>query len=231
MEWIGSESEQVGTFNQDDSFVNDALENLYENLDEVIDFENIDENNQEDNSNDFNRDSEDNYQDYLDISNSDDIQYDQYYDPDPDSDFDYIEPLSDYSTYYGSIGTTYLEYMRGFLPKLGFRDHYVSARTSQYDYIFAYGSLEYTGSLFRGNNITVIRWNTYNTGTYYSSVESSFNLNPSGYMVYSDLTNIYPSLADTAGISSRQILILLTIMGLVWTIDHMYQVRKIRRLS
>lgn len=229
-DWVGTESEQVGTFNQDDDFVNDSLNSLYENLDEVIDFENTDKSFEEDNSNNLSRDSEDIDQNFI-ILNPEEFQDNQSFISDPDPYFDSIEPLSDYSTYYGAIGTTYLEYMRGFLPKLGFKDHYVAARTSQYDYIFAYGDLEFTGTLFRGNNITVIRWNTYNTGTYYHGNESSFNLSTGGYMVYSDLSNFYPSLADTAGISSRQILILLTIMGLVWTIDHMYQVRKIRRLN
>lgn len=229
-EWIGSESESIGTFNNDDNFSNDLLNDLFESLDEVIDFENTNENSEEDNSDDLNRNSEDFDQDSLDYDNEE-IQDYQIIGSDSDHNIDYIEPLSDYSTYYGAIGSTYLEYMRGFLPKLGFKDHYVAARTSNYDYVFAYGDLEYTGTLFRGSNITVIRWNTYNTGTYYHGMESSFNLSPGGYMVYSDLSDFYPSLADTAGFSSRQIFILLVIMGLVWTIDHMYQVRKIRRLK
>lgn len=142
------------------------------------------------------------------------------------------EPYLSYDAYYGAISSTYLEYMRGFLPKLGFKEHYVAARVSQYTYIFAYGtSLEYTGTLFRGTNMRVVSFYTNGNGSYSVSTESSFNLYPNSCLVYSDLSMDYPSLSDTTGISSRQILILLTIMGLVWTIDHMYNVRKIRRLK
>lgn len=151
--------------------------------------------------------------------------------PYPDYDIDYPEPYSDYDTYYGAIGTTYLEYMRGFLPKLGFREHYVAARVSQYSYIFAFGSsLEYTGRLFKGSDVRVVTFNTYNNGSYNVSTESSFNLDTNNYMVYTDLSKDYPALMDTSGFTSRQILILLTIMGLVWTIEHMYHVRKFRRV-
>lgn len=149
----------------------------------------------------------------------------------PADDIDYPELYSDYDTYYGAIGTTYLEYMRGFLPKLGFREHYVAARVSQYSYIFAFGSsLEYTGRLFTGSDIRVVTFNTYNNGSYNVSTESSFNLDTNNYMVYTDLSKDYPALTDTSGFTSRQILILITIMGLVWTIEHMYHVRKFRRV-
>lgn len=144
----------------------------------------------------------------------------------PDMDF-----FSSYDTYYGSIGTTYLEYMRGFLPKLRFNQHYVASRVSQYDYIFAYGrDLDFTGGVFSGTNITVVTWNTRNNGNYSVSVEDSFSLDPGSFLVYSDLSVIYPTLADLSGFTMRQVLILLSIFCLCLTIDHMYQVRKIRRI-
>ena len=117
------------------------------------------------------------------------------------------------------------------MPKLGFREHYVASRTSQYDYIFAYGEkLTYSGGRFTGTGITVITWNTYNYGTYSFGYQSTFSLNPGSYLVYSDLSDVYPSLADSAGFTLRQILILLTAFILGIVIDHMYQVRKIRRI-
>ena len=129
-----------------------------------------------------------------------------------------IMPLQTYNTYYGSIGSTYLEYMRGFLSKLGFKDHYVAARVSQYDYIFAYGSnLVYNGS-FSGSDITVITFNTYNNGSYSSSVQSSFSLSPGSYMVYSDLSGIYPSLATSSDFSLRQIVFVLGIAIVSYTV-------------
>lgn len=151
-----------------------------------------------------------------------------YFDVGSDDD---VELMSNYDAYYGTISTTYLEYMRGYLPKLGFSDHYVAARVSQYNYIFAYGeSLSWTGSAFTGSDILVITWNTQNSGTFSWSTQGSFNLYPGSYLVYSDLTSFYPSLADSAGFTSRQILILLTVAFLCMSMIHMYQVRKIRRV-
>lgn len=143
---------------------------------------------------------------------------------------DGIMPYSSYDTYYGSISSTYLEYMRGYLSKLPPDAHYVGARVGQYDYLFAYGAgLAYNGSTFSGA-ATVVRWNTYNNGTMYQTYDSAFYLNPGSYLVYSDLSGKYPSLATSSDVTLRQILILFTIYSLCLTIDHMYQVRKIRRL-
>lgn len=144
---------------------------------------------------------------------------------------DGITPYASYDSYYGSISTTYLEYMRGYLPKLPPDAHYVGARVGQYDYVFAYGAgLAYNGSSFSGA-VTVIRWNTYNNGTMYETYDPSFHLYPGSYLVYSDLSSRYPSLASSADVTLRQILILFIIFCLCLTVDHMYQVRKIRRLN
>ena len=144
---------------------------------------------------------------------------------------DGITLYASYDSYYGSISSTYLEYMRGYLSKLPPDAHYVGARVGQYDYVFAYGAdLVYDGSSFSGA-VTVIRWNTYNNGTMYETYDPSFHLDPGSYLVYSDLSGRYPSLASSADVTLRQILILLTIFCLCLTVDHMYQVRKIRRLN
>lgn len=141
------------------------------------------------------------------------------------------QPYSSYDTYYGSISSTYLEYMRGYLSKLPSNAHYVASRVGQYDYVFAYGeALSYNGSVFSGA-AQVVRWNTYNNGSFTSSFDGSFRLNPGSYLVYSDLSDKYPSLASSSDLTLRQILILLTIFCLCLTIDHMYQVRKVRRVK
>lgn len=163
------------------------------------------------------------------------LEEEDYFEPSPSPDFlvdddNGVIPYASYDTYYGSIGTTYLEYMRGFLPKLGFRDHYVGARVSQYTYIFAYGeNLSWTGSLFTGRDVMVITWNTQNNGSFSYGYQSAFNINPGSFLVYSDLTDFYPSLADSSAFSLRQILILFTIFCLSLTMIHMYNVRKVRR--
>lgn len=140
-----------------------------------------------------------------------------------------ITPYASYDTFYGSISGTYLEYMRGYLSKLPTDAHYVGARVGQYDYVFAYGDISYDGD-FSGS-ATVIRWNTYNNGSMYQSYDPAFYLDPGNYMVYSDLSDKYPSLATSSDFTLRQVLILMTIFFLCFTIDHMYQVRKIRKLN
>lgn len=140
-------------------------------------------------------------------------------------------PYTAYDSYYGSISTSYLEFMRGYLAKLPSDAHYVAARVSQYDYIFAYGDeLEWTGSEFTGA-ATVARWNTYNYGSFSVAYDGSFSLDAGSALVYSDLTDRYPSLATSSDMTLRQLLILLTIFCICLTVDHMYQVRKIRRIT
>lgn len=206
---IGDESESLGEFNSSEDSVNDMYNKLLDAL-ESVNFDTVDT----------------------------DVGADAEPTPTPDDEFDsviddeLIEPYANYDTYYGSIGTTYLEYMRGYLPKLGFREHYVAARVSQYQYIFAYGEdLTFTGSLFTGHDICVVTWFTNNNGSFSFNVESSFNLSVGNYLVYSDLSDMYPTLADLSGFTLRQVLILAVIVSLVCTMSSMYQVRKIRKIG
>lgn len=75
-----------------------------------------------------------------------------------DNSVDYdIDLYNNYDVYDGSISSTYLEFMRGFLPKLDWDEHYVAARVSRYDYIFAFSaSLAYDG-VFTGSDVVVVR--------------------------------------------------------------------------
>lgn len=143
---------------------------------------------------------------------------------------DNVSLFSSYDVYYGAISDTYLSYFRGFLPKLGFKDHYVVARTSQYDYLFAFGEdLVFDGSSVFSGDVTVIRINTDRYTTYSVFRDSSFRLNANSYLVYSDLGTVYPSLADSTAVSLRQILFLLVVFFLCLTMEHMYNVRHHRR--
>lgn len=208
---IGSESDSIGEFGEDDTYINDIYNQLLEKL-QGVDF---------DLTEDAPADAESSPTPDMDFSFDDSV-----------SDSELIEPYANYDTYYGSIGSTYLEYMRGYLPKLGFREHYVAARTSQYQYIFAYGEdLSFNGNLFTGHDINVVTWLTNNNGSFSHNVESSFNLSANNYLVYSDLSDIYPTLSDLSGFTLRQILILAVIVALVCTMSSMYQVRKIRKLG
>lgn len=132
-----------------------------------------------------------------------------------------IMPLSDYDTYYGSISSTYLEYMRGYLYKLAPGEHYVASRVGQYEYVFAYGeSLVYSGSSFSGSDITTVIFNTQSQGSFSSSVESSFTLYPGSYLVYTDLSGSpYPSLSTSSDFSLRQIVYVIAMMIVFYTLS------------
>lgn len=134
-----------------------------------------------------------------------------------------VMPLADYETYYGSISTTYVEYFRGYLAKLQPSEHYVAARTGQYQYIFAYGSeLQYDGT-FSGQDIYVVRINTQNNGTFSGGIETTFSLDPGSYLVYTDLSPVYPSLATSADLSLQQIVFVLAIVIVFYTLTKMMQ--------
>lgn len=142
-----------------------------------------------------------------------------------------VMPLADYDTYYGSISTTYVEYMRGYLSKLEPDMHYVGARTGQYEYIFAYGDLIYTGNSFSGSNIHVVTWNTQNTGYFNSSLQSSFSLSPGSYLVYTDLGFDYPALATSSDMSLRQIVYVIAISISFYTIGSFFMRKSTRSKS
>lgn len=131
----------------------------------------------------------------------------------------YPDFYSDYNVYNGAISSTYLEYMRGYLPKLDWDEHYVAARVSRYDYIFAYSAnLTYNG-VFTGTDVVVVKFNTSQDYAAFSvTVEPSFSLSVGSNLVYSDLTHQFPSLADSSAVSLRQIVVFLAISVTVWTV-------------
>lgn len=148
-------------------------------------------------------------------------------DQDPPEDPVYnVMPLADYDTYYGSISTTYVEYMRGYLSKLEPDMHYVGARTGQYEYIFAFSdTLTYSNGLFSGSDVNVVTWNTQNQGYFNSTIQSSFSLDVRSYLVYTDLGFDYPSLASSSDVSLRQIVFVIAISIVFYTLSS-FMVRK-----
>lgn len=137
-----------------------------------------------------------------------------------DNSVDYnFDLYNNYDVYDGSISSTYLEFMRGFLPKLDWDEHYVAARVSRYDYIFAFSaSLAYDG-VFTGSDVVVVKWNTsQDYAAYTVTVEPTFTLSVNSNLVYSDLTHQFPSLADSSAVSLRQIVVFFAISVTVWTV-------------
>lgn len=121
-----------------------------------------------------------------------------------------ISTFANYNTYYNLISSQYLDLFRGLAAKLHMIDHYVCARVSQYEYIFAYcDNLTFNSSnVFTGTDVNVISYRTDNNGVYTYSKQSSFSLDASNYVVYSDLSNKYPSLLTNHDIYSKYIFLL-----------------------
>lgn len=117
------------------------------------------------------------------------------------------EPLEDYevetyavgSTYPGTISSSYLDYFTGIADKLSPSEHYVAYRSGQYEYTMAWGKeLQYDGSRFRGDALSICRIYRYSGSNYDYMVEwfsDSVNVSPGGNFVYSDLGN-YAALTE-----------------------------------
>lgn len=132
-----------------------------------------------------------------------------------------IEPLSNYdqSSQY-PVGTSNINIFAGLVSKVPFGQHYVYWRDGQYSYKFAYGDLELSGTVFKGDVTIVTYASTGGSSSYYtwsSSADSSFTLNAGGRLVYSDLGN-YPGLSDREVIRYVETLTLIVAGGCVFVL-------------
>lgn len=95
------------------------------------------------------------------------------------------------TAYPGTISSTYLDYFSGIADKLGFNDHYVAYRESQYVYVMAWGDgLAYNGVQFKGSALDYCRINTYTGSGNQPAVtygKDTVNVSPGTAFVYSDL--------------------------------------------
>lgn len=129
-----------------------------------------------------------------------------------------IVPYSDYDGYDGVISDAYLQYFRGLCAKLSPSSHYVCARTGQYTYIFASGNALTYDRVFSGTDITVTTINTRYDLSISTATESTFTFDPSGYMCYSDLSDVYPALTTVGDLSLRQIVFVIAIAISFYTV-------------
>lgn len=100
------------------------------------------------------------------------------------------------SPYPGMIYTTYLDYFAGIADKLGYGEHYMAFRSSQYNYYMVWGDdLTYDGYRFRGSALSYCRIYTGSSSSNMSITYGSdtFDLTPGTGSVYSDL-DYFPSL-------------------------------------
>lgn len=95
--------------------------------------------------------------------------------------------------YPGTISTTYLDYFSGIVDKLGYNEHYVAFRSSQYEYYLVWGEgLEYDLFQFKGSALDYCRIyrNIGSDGNYYVEFgNDTFYVSPGSGFVYSDLGN------------------------------------------
>lgn len=135
---------------------------------------------------------------------------------------------SSYDAYGGTISTSILEFFRGYLSDLSYSDNYVLSRVGQYDYIFAYGSLNYSSGVFSGS-VRIVKYNTYNNGTVTLSSDNNFRLNYTSGMLYTSLRDSgFPQLSTSSDFSLRQLVFCCAFIILGWTFNQ-FRVSKKRR--
>lgn len=98
----------------------------------------------------------------------------------------------------GTISTSYLQYFKDMLVKLPYNTKYVFFRVNDYEYRMVYGTaISLSGDVFSGDDLNYIRYyrtNNYGTWLLDSGYEGSFKLTTNGYLVYSNVGDLYPSM-------------------------------------
>lgn len=113
--------------------------------------------------------------------------------------FNNVAPASSYpSPDDGTISTTYLQYFKDMLLKLPHDTQYVFFRVNDYEYRMVYGdAINLSGDVFSGDGLRYIRYyrtNNYSVWKLESGNEGSFRLTTNGYLVYSNVGDLYPSM-------------------------------------
>ena len=113
--------------------------------------------------------------------------------------FNSVAPASVYpSPDEGTISTTYLQYFKDMLVKLPYDTQYVFFRVDDYEYRMVYGdAINFSGNVFSGDALNYIRYyrtNNYSVWKLESGYEGSFRLTTNGYLVYSNVGDLYPSM-------------------------------------
>ena len=131
--------------------------------------------------------------------------------------------LSGYSgTYDGTLSSTYVNYARDTVSKFAPDTHYVFFRPSQYQYRLVYGAdLTCDGSDFSGTDLQYIaydsRYYTFSSGT-----EGNFSLTTNGYLVYTDLESMFPTLDSGVRNYEFKALLFVAVMYLLYVIAHSF---------
>lgn len=134
-----------------------------------------------------------------------------------------LEVYSLSGSYPGTISDTYLNYFRGIVQKLDWKEHYVVYRSGQYSYTMVYGEgVALNGTRFTGtgNVVNIYRSSSSSSSDWYVSYSTdSLALSAGNLFVYSDL-GMYPELKE--GGSSLEFAALLFAVGfaVVYSVCH-----------
>lgn len=98
-----------------------------------------------------------------------------------------------------SISETVLQYFKDMLVKLPYNTQYVFFRVNDYEYRLVYGSsIVFSNNVFTGSDLNYIKYyrpDSYNSPWKLSSgYEGDFTLSPNGYLVYTNVADLYPSM-------------------------------------
>lgn len=136
-----------------------------------------------------------------------------------------LEVYSLTGSYPGPISDTYLNYFRGIVQKLNWKEHYVVYRSGQYSYTMAYGEdVTLIGGVLTGpanTNIVNIYRNSSSSSSdwYVSRSRDRFTVSAGSLFIYSDL-GMYPELKE--GGTSLEFMALLFAVGfaVVYSVCH-----------
>ena len=112
--------------------------------------------------------------------------------------FNSVAPASVYPSPDDGTISTYLQYFKDMLVKLPHDTQYVFFRVNDYEYRMVYGdAINLSGDVFSGDDLSYIRYyrtNNYSVWKLESGYEGSFRLTTNGYLVYSNVGDLYPSM-------------------------------------
>ena len=128
-----------------------------------------------------------------------------------------------------TINATYLQYFKDMLVKLPYGTKYVFFRVNDYEYRLVYGKeLTYENGVFTGSDMNYIRYYRQSSGNYNydwllsSGSEGDFKLTPNGYMVYSNVGDLYPSMNGGAYSYEVYAIVFVLVLSLLFNIVHSF---------
>ena len=104
-----------------------------------------------------------------------------------------------------SPSNQYALYSEGFMPRMGFKDHYAFLQDTSSSYVLIWGEISKSGSNIVGN-AQYVRWYfaNQNMGYLQESGNGNITVNPNGHVIMSDIDG-YPMLGVDAEILRKEV--------------------------